>query len=84
MCGIWDWDQDLNLKNAGPGTGTGTDKKFRDQYFKQSWLCPEIILTRDSGTQLWGTVPETKEFRDSVKGTENFPGHDSGPVPTPA
>ena len=31
----------------------------------------EIRGTRDSGTQLWGTVPVT----------ENFPGH--GPVPTP-
>ena len=36
-----------------------------------------------SGSQLWGTVPRTKEFRDSVPGTENFPGHGPGPVPTP-
>ena len=43
-------DRDSKLKNPGSGTGTGT----------------QICGTRDSGTQLWGTVPGTKEFRDSV------------------
>ena len=33
----------------------------------------QICGTSDSGTQLCGTVP----------GTENFPGHGPGPVPTP-
>ena len=59
-------DRDSKLKNPGSGTGTGT----------------QIRGTRDSGTQLWGTVPGTKEIRDAVSGTENFPGHGPGPVPT--
>ena len=42
-----------------PGSGTGTET--------------QICGTRDSVTQLWGTVP----------GTENFSGHGPGPVPTP-
>ena len=62
------WDRGSKLKNPGSGTGTRT----------------QICGTRDSGTQLWGTVPGTKEFRNPVRGTENFPGHAPGPVPTPA
>ena len=61
------WDWDRDWNVKNPGPGIGT----------------HIRGTRDSGTQLWGTVPETKEFRDSVPGTENCPGHGSGPVPTP-
>ena len=33
----------------------------------------QIFGMRDSETQLWETVP----------GTQNFPGHGTGPVPTP-
>ena len=58
---IRDRDRDSKLKNPGSGTGTGT----------------QICGTRDSGTQLWGTVPGTKIQ------IENFPGHGPGPVPTP-
>ena len=35
-------------------------------------------------TQLKAIVPGTLEFRDSVPGADNFPGHGPGPVPTPA
>ena len=75
-----------------PGTGTGTqirnsrdlgpgpkieksgiadwdrDSDFRDEGFQASTL---------------GNCSETKEFRDVVPGTEKFPGHGPGPVPTP-
>ena len=49
-------DRDSKLKNPGSGTGTGT----------------QIRGTRESGTQLGGTVPRT----------EIFPRHGPGPVPT--
>ena len=43
--GIRDQEWDSKLKNPGSETGTGT----------------QICSTRDSGTQLWGTVPGTKD-----------------------
>ena len=69
-------------RKSGTGTGTGTHFKIwdweRDSNSKfagsGTGTGTQICGTRDSGTQLWGTVP----------GTENFPGHGPGPVPTPA
>ena len=44
------------------------DSDLRDEKFRNSTL---------------GTFPGTRVFRDSVPGTEYFPGHGRGHMPTP-
>ena len=71
------------------GTRTGTHNKIRDwdwdSYSKFAGFKTgtQICGTQNSGTQLFGTVPKTYEIRYAVPGTENFPRHGPGPVPTP-
>ena len=69
------WDPDSNWKFAGFGIGTEI-WKIRD-----SGLGP--TLEQPTGTQRFGPVPLIKKNRNSVPGTENFPGHGPRPVPSP-
>ena len=55
--------------NLGPGLGQGLKFKISGS---ETGTGTQIYGTRDSGTQLCGTVP----------GTGNFPGNSPGPVPT--
>ena len=75
-----------NLRDLGLGPGLKFEKSGTRDWDRDTSKNPGSGTgtgTRDSGTQLCGTVPGTKAFRDSVPGTENFLGHGPGPLPTP-
>ena len=71
------------MKNPGLEPGRGEKIVVKCRRFPLEDRQNYDFANENSGTQLWGTVPGTTEFRDSVSGTDNFPGHGPGPVPTP-
>ena len=72
------------MKNQRSGTATGT----QNQKIRDSGPGPGLKIEK-SGIGDWDrdsdlrAVQGTKEFWDSVPGTENFPGHGPCPEPTP-
>ena len=68
------------IREPGPGLGLKIEKSGIGDWDRDSDL-------RDEGfraSTLKDRFAGTKKFRDSVPGTENFPRHGPGPVPTPA